>query len=498
MEKKKVIIIGAGISGLTLGIKLLQNGYDVSIYEKNDEVGGLCSGFFVDGFYVDACLHWLTGTKMGSRGINQIWINNDMLNDDVNIISLPTLGTFEYKGTSVTFYRDLDKTCEEWIKISKEDEKEIKKFFSLIKLVDYSLDFISKIGVENNFLGTLKTIIKMIPKSTSIIRSLSSSREKYAKKIKNEAIRFALKNVQNGYNNMLFFLYEYAIFINGNADIPEGGALYMMLRAKERFLSLGGDLHLSSPVNQILVNDNKAIGINSNNIEINSDYVISTVDPFFTLDILLNEKYKDKKYNKLKKHEHKNKIVSCFDVYFTIEEDLSNIDVPLGLEVDFKCGAKNVNSMLFRSYHFDPKYFIKDGKTVVSVIIDQDKDDFIYWSELYNKAKELYDREVQEVIDNIKKTLINRFPNFEGKINLLTKFGPVEIKNRSNNIFGSIQSFSFSSKSSIFSHKFRIKGLDNFFIASQWSKSIGGTPMAAYNATSCAKEIINSYGRGDE
>ena len=35
-KKKKVIIIGAGISGLTSGVYLLYNSFDVVIYEKNN------------------------------------------------------------------------------------------------------------------------------------------------------------------------------------------------------------------------------------------------------------------------------------------------------------------------------------------------------------------------------------------------------------------------------------------------------------------------------
>lgn len=37
---KKAIIIGAGIGGLSTGLRLLRNGYEVEIYEKNEAVGG--------------------------------------------------------------------------------------------------------------------------------------------------------------------------------------------------------------------------------------------------------------------------------------------------------------------------------------------------------------------------------------------------------------------------------------------------------------------------
>ena len=37
--KKKIIIIGGGIAGLSAGIYALKAGYDAEIYEKNAKVG---------------------------------------------------------------------------------------------------------------------------------------------------------------------------------------------------------------------------------------------------------------------------------------------------------------------------------------------------------------------------------------------------------------------------------------------------------------------------
>lgn len=41
--KKKAIIIGAGIAGLTVGIHLQRNSYDTEIFELHTLPGGLCT-----------------------------------------------------------------------------------------------------------------------------------------------------------------------------------------------------------------------------------------------------------------------------------------------------------------------------------------------------------------------------------------------------------------------------------------------------------------------
>ena len=37
---KKVIIIGSGVGGLATALRLLNNGYEVEIYEKDETIGG--------------------------------------------------------------------------------------------------------------------------------------------------------------------------------------------------------------------------------------------------------------------------------------------------------------------------------------------------------------------------------------------------------------------------------------------------------------------------
>src|SRR5512137_3215881 len=40
MHKKNVIVIGAGLGGLSAAISLAQEGYEVTIHEKNAKIGG--------------------------------------------------------------------------------------------------------------------------------------------------------------------------------------------------------------------------------------------------------------------------------------------------------------------------------------------------------------------------------------------------------------------------------------------------------------------------
>lgn len=55
---KKVIIIGSGISSLSASCFLGREGYDVTIIEKNDSIGGRARKFQADGFTFDMGPSW--------------------------------------------------------------------------------------------------------------------------------------------------------------------------------------------------------------------------------------------------------------------------------------------------------------------------------------------------------------------------------------------------------------------------------------------------------
>jgi len=53
MNKKSVVIVGAGIAGMATAITLANNGFDVTVYEKNSQSGGRCGQILRDGHRFD-------------------------------------------------------------------------------------------------------------------------------------------------------------------------------------------------------------------------------------------------------------------------------------------------------------------------------------------------------------------------------------------------------------------------------------------------------------
>ena len=57
IEKMKVAVIGGGISGLSVGHKLAERGFEVSLVERETNLGGLCQSIKKDGLIFDLGPH---------------------------------------------------------------------------------------------------------------------------------------------------------------------------------------------------------------------------------------------------------------------------------------------------------------------------------------------------------------------------------------------------------------------------------------------------------
>ena len=61
-----VIIIGAGVSGLTAAALLSKSGLSVCVLERHRLIGGYLQGFGRKGFTFDTAIHWLN--QYGKNG----------------------------------------------------------------------------------------------------------------------------------------------------------------------------------------------------------------------------------------------------------------------------------------------------------------------------------------------------------------------------------------------------------------------------------------------
>ncbi|MFT4644170.1 MAG: phytoene dehydrogenase-like protein, partial [Planctomycetota bacterium] len=78
-NKYDVVIIGAGVSGLTSAALLSKAGLSVCVLDKAQHAGGYLQGFTRKGFRFDSALHWLNqcGEEFGMVSTIFKFLGND-------------------------------------------------------------------------------------------------------------------------------------------------------------------------------------------------------------------------------------------------------------------------------------------------------------------------------------------------------------------------------------------------------------------------------------
>jgi len=85
MKNKKVIIVGAGMAGLTAASYLARENFDVLLLEKNDRIGGLVSTFEHKGFSFDTGPRAFINSGMVKPILKDLGINGEFLGNRVSI-----------------------------------------------------------------------------------------------------------------------------------------------------------------------------------------------------------------------------------------------------------------------------------------------------------------------------------------------------------------------------------------------------------------------------
>ena len=122
--KKKIVIIGGGIGGLSAGIYALKAGYDAAIYEKNPVAGGECMGWNRKGYHIDNCIHWLTGTDE-KTDLWKVWNTLGAIDENTAYVDEGKFYSSILDGKELTLWNDLEKTRNELIAFAPEDKKKI-------------------------------------------------------------------------------------------------------------------------------------------------------------------------------------------------------------------------------------------------------------------------------------------------------------------------------------------------------------------------------------
>lgn len=489
-NQNKVVIIGGGISGLSAGIYARLAGFDAEIYEKNSIPGGECIGWNREGYHIDNCIHWLTGTKKGTE-LYDVWKTVGAIADDTEFAGLDSFFTSCHNGKSITLWADLERTRREMLELSPEDADEINKF---IDYVEYSKQCLipAKKPMDMFGIGDYIAYGKSMGDFVKVMKELGSiSLEDYSKRFKSELIRKMFCDYLPKQYTAYSLLVSYASIADGNGDIPMGASLQMSLRMEKRFKDLGGKIFYNKSVERVNVKGRKVSSmILSDAGRVSGDYFIATLDASILFNRLIDKKYMPKALKKAYEAPEAYPAISGFQVAYTVDANFNPGETVFIDIAPIKAGATTIDRMYVKVYGYDP-LFVKDGRQVMQTNLVQSDADYEYWKSLsaeeYKKAKEALVAAVTERIEAA-------FPEIVGGLHFLDAWTPLTYERYCNAYHGSYMSFVTTTKGKPVRIKGDIKGIKNMCFAGQWNSAPGGLPIAVTNGKFAVQRLCRNKG----
>jgi len=474
--RKNVLVLGAGLAGLSAGIYALKAGYDVTLIEKQDYVGGLCTTWKRKNCTIDGCIHWLTGYK--SDKIHEVY--EDLgLYDEKDLYSPSYFYSFRFEGKEIKIYRDLDKFEEELLFFAQEEDKELmKKFVSACKTMATFPIYKGKPDAMMTMADGLAYKAEIMPCFHTYIRLLSKTLESFADKIKTPFLkRFFLSFMPKNFD-FAYFAAVIGKISNGNADLTRLSSKEFAQKAEQKFLSLGGKILYNTEITGLEIDEEtkKITSVkDSNGNTYSAGDIISTIPlPTFYAK-LLPEEYQNPEVMKTI-DDPNTPFLSSFICAFRLDEDYSGEiphSVSYGSEGRFSLAVSSADHILVQGY---PYMRNPDGSVTLVVMVDQDKDDFDYWMKARENGNYASKKEV--AVKKIEEILLSQQNDYQGHLSFLDASTPYTFYRYSGTYCGSFLSNLDTPDGHRKELPYQEKSLKNLYYAGQWLKGIGGIPSA--------------------
>lgn len=408
--KKSIAIIGAGAAGLASAVRLLKDGYNVDIYEKEKTVGGKMNRIEEKGFKFDV---------------------------GPTIVMMPEVyrEVFEYAGKNPDDYISMER-LDPIYSLQYGINERYTVSSDLTKLTPF-LESLSEKDAEGYFKYIYSTYKRyLIAKNYFIEKSFRSAKDFYNPEMLVKALQ--LKTFNNAYNEiskyvkdeklrkMLSFQTLYIGISPHNGPsiytiIPMietiygvwyiKGGMYSMAQGMAKLIKeLGGNIYTDSPVEEIIINSGKATGIKTNGINKNYDYIIANSDFPYTMKNLIKDiknkgKYTDKKIDNM------DYSCSVFLMYLGINKKVHSAEVHnISFADDFE---KNISDIFEGIDPKDPSVYVHVPSKIDPGMAPEGKESLyvlVPVPELKTRGKKW----TQEDIKNYKKIVYNKMKSMKG------------------------------------------------------------------------------------
>jgi len=494
---EKVIIIGAGITGLSTGCYLQMNGFETEIHEMHNLPGGLCTSWKREGYTIDGCIHWLVGSSPG----NSLY---DAWNELVDMKKIDFYNHEIYyqaeddKGNCIRFYNNIDKLEKELLSKAPEDKDAIMDYITSVRKFSRMNMPLGKPMELFTIAYAFEALIKMGPYFGRLRKWSKVSIIDFAARFKNPFLRKTMENLFVPEMGVVFAMITTAWMSNKMAGYPIGGSLAFSRLIEQRYFELGGKIHYNSRIKEIATTESggktSACGIVTAEGEtFNANYIVSAADGHSTLFDLLGGRFIDRKTSDFYSTEltFPSFLLLSLGVDQKIESESSSLIFPLAKPV-YIDPSTTISDFNIRIHSYDPT-LAPEGKTLLEAMIPTRETE--YWCNLRNNDIRKYKAEKERIISEITENMTWKFGNIAQHLEMKDLSTPASVVRYTNNWKGSFEGWIMTPKIGFSQLPMKMPGLNNFFMAGHWVNPGGGLPVALMTGRGVAGLVCRQSGK---
>ena len=479
---KRVIIIGAGISGLTSAIYARRSGFEVVVLEKAGNPGGVCTSWHRKGYTFEGGVHWLIGTKE-DLPLYAIWKETGALQENNPVYYKDPIYTLMDDAGQMHLQRDLkglETSC-------LRDRLALVSLRFHVACFRYFHSPITDMrGLKSRYPRGFHPMefVRMLPAAILTPFLMMESAAGYARRFKSPRIRTLLGAVVDPGINALSLIYTLSTFSAGDSGYPEGGSLRMAQNMENCLTSLGGEIRYHTPALS-LARENGFACVKTASETLQADAVIISMDARKAIDKLFGEPLQERWAQRMRKHLLTKQ---CMFIGLGIKADLSAYprSMQLVLQRPFTVAEITYKTLVVNNYAKDTEY-APPGCTVLTCLLLGDSYD--YWAAA--KVDGSYEAKKQETIALLTDRLADRIPEVKTSLDVTDMATPLTYERYCDTFQGSYMSCWKALKRVPHAPVRFVPGI--YFTGQRVSLS-GGLPPAAETGHRTAQTLCKDFG----
>ncbi|GMO41496.1 MAG: FAD-dependent oxidoreductase [Termitinemataceae bacterium] len=494
----KLLIVGAGIAGLSCAIYAQKSGFNVHVYEAGNMPGGNCTAWRRKGYHFEGGLHWLTGSSP-TQMIHRLWqelgaIKSGTEAQQTQIIVNDPFRVCENDGRQVCLYRDVEKLKAHLIEVSPQDKLQIKKLcrdINRFKKFGMPIMDIFALNVSKKAPSIFAAAFKMLPALLRVPALSKLSVEEYAERFKHPLIRLLMCSVADRKFDAVSLLSTLGAASAGDCAYIEGGSLTLVRNMESKFKELGGEVHYGNRVQAVQVENGSAKGLLVNGKSISGDCVVVSSDTLAAVDTLFDPPLMDSHFLRMRENAKKdNALVMCCFVSIGVNIDLSKHpkSVIFNLKKPFEYAGRTITSLLYNQYAATENYAPK-GCTAITLILSGNT--YHYWKS--KKEDGTYEACKRELFEKVINALEENISGIKSKVAVFDIATPLTFERYCGTYHGSWMTVRLpKTKWAILPYKTRL--IKDLYFAGQRIIPPGGLPVAVVSGRSAAQHLCRDAG----